>query len=593
MPIITPDLYWAPSLDIMDFADPLKAGVSIQSDDPMAEIVAMSFHSIGWFSKYILGTELCDYQICFQKLMWSKKYPLLIASRGAAKTFSLALYSISRGLLLQGSKIIIVSASFRQAKRVFEEIEAIYRRAPLLRAAAGSAPKRSVDHCLFRIGDSVIKALPLGDGSKIRGERASTVLVDEVDSVDQEVFNVVVRGFGATQLDPISKLKESYRNINSSKQPNVGNQIIISGTAGFQDGNFHQMYRQYLKIINCQAQDYGYNLADELGENYGDTFIDYRNYGLMILPWQKIPEGILDRDLISNAKITMSSMLFNMEYNCIFADVSRGFFSHKAIDGATAKGMDGFTVQVKGKEDREYVMGVDPARTGDAFAIVVLEIGKPHKVVYIKTLLDTKFSESVKVIRRILAKFNVIRIAMDAGGGGLTVEEMLENPEYFVNDQKPIFDIETEKKTRDGEYILNVVNFTSKWIEEANFLLQKNIEDCSIMFPSRVVKSEAYKDDKTSELIDDTYEEVNECKREMYQISVTQTKNGNRHFDIDPTLEAKKKKVKPRKDRYSALLLANYFANEIIEEKAGRKTSKDRILQQWDDFNGGWVDQIE
>ena len=593
MSIIVPDIYWRSDVDVMDFSDPLRGKLAIQTDDPIAEIVGMCFYSIGWAAKYILSTELAAYQIAFQKLMWGKKYPLLIASRGAAKTFSLAVYSIMRALLLQGSKIIVVSASFRQAKRVFEEIETIYRRAPLLRAAAGSAPKRSVDHCLFRIGDSVIKMLPLGDGSKIRGERASTVLVDEVDSVDPEVFNVVVRGFGATQLDPISKLKEAYKNKAGARQVNVGNQIIISGTAGFQDGNFHKMYTQYLKIINAEAQDYGYNLTEELGENYGDTFIDYRNYGLIKLPWQKIPEGILDRDLISNAKITMSSMLFGMEYECKFADVSRGFFSYKAINAATAKGMDGFNVRIKGQSDKEYVMGVDPARTGDAFAIVVLELGQPHKVVYVKTLLNTKFSESVKEIRRILDRFNVIRIAMDAGGGGLTVEEMLENPEYFIGDQKPIFDIETENKTRNGDYILKVQNFHTKWIEEANFLLQKNIEDCTIMFPSKVVKSEQYQDDVTSEMVDDTYDEVNECKKELYQISVTQTKNGNRHFDIDPSLESKRKKVRPRKDRYSALLLANYDANEIMEERAGRKNSQQRLLQEWDNSLGGWVDELE
>ena len=592
MPIIRPDIYWNDKLDVVDFADPMKNGLSVDTDDPMAEIVAMSFYSIGWSAKYILNTEIAAYQIAFQMLLWSKKYPLLLASRGAAKTFSLALYSILRALLVQGSKVIIVSASFRQAKRVFEEIETIYRRAPLLRMAAGSAPQRSVDHCIFRIGDSTIKALPLGDGSKIRGERASCVLVDEVDSVDQEVFNVVVRGFGATQLDPMQKLKESYKNKNTIRTPNEGNQIIISGTAGFEDGNFHKMYKQYLKIINVEAQDYGYNLTEELGEDYGDTFIDHRNYGIVKLPWSKVPEGILDRDLISNAKITMSKMLFGMEYECKFADISRGFFTYKTIQRATSKGMDGFNVKIKGDPTKEYVMGVDPARTSDAFAIVVLELGSPRKVVYIKTLINRKFSESVKEIRKILSKFNVVRIAMDAGGGGLTVEEMLENPQYFVEEQKPIFDIETEKQNKDGDYILNVVNFTQKWIEESNFLLQKNIEDCDIMFPSKIVKSESYSSDASAEATDDAFEEINECKKELYQISVTQTKNGNRHFDIEPNLETKKKKVRPRKDRYSALLLANYYANDIMEEKAGRKGSKKQIINKWENNCGAWVEDL-
>jgi len=591
--IITPDLYWDKNIELGSLMDPLGFPMAIGTDDPMAEIVGLCFNSIGWCSKYILNTELANYQMVFQKLLWSKKYPLLIASRGAAKTFSLAVYAVMRALFYQGSKIIVVSASFRQAKRIFEEIETIYKRAPLLRAAVGEAPRRGVDHCLFNIGESVIKALPLGDGSKIRGERASCVLIDEVDSVDSEVFNVVVRGFAATQLNPIEKVKEAYRHGTQERRPNQGNQIVIAGTAGFNGGNFHKLFVQYLKIIQANACDYGYNLVDELGEDLGDTFIDARNYGIVKLPWQRVPEGILDRDLISNAKITMSKMLFGMEYECKFADVSRGFFTFKSIDNATSKGADGFNVSIRGRSGKTYVMGVDPARTGDAFAIVVLEVGHPHKIVYVDTLIGKKFSHSVRAMRKIIEKFGgVERIACDAGGGGLTVEEMLELPEYFRGDQRAILSRESDNKAKDGDYILDVVNFSSKWIEEANFLLQKNIEDCRIMFPTKVINDRLYADAVMADEVDYVYNEVNEMKKELYQISVTQTKNGNRHFDIDPTMEAKRKKVRPRKDRYSALLLANYCANQILEEEEGRKGSKKQLLDKYNNTLGGWSDSL-
>ena len=592
--IIKPDLYWDRHLEFKQFMDPLDYPLAIDIDDPMAEIVGLCFNSFGWCSKYILNTELANYQMVFQQLLWSKKYPLLIASRGAAKTFSLAVYAVMRALFYQGSKIIVVSASFRQAKRIFEEIETIYKRAPLLRAAVGEAPRRGVDHCIFNIGESVIKALPLGDGSKIRGERASCVLIDEVDSVDAEVFNVVVRGFAATQLDPMSKVKEAYIHGIAKRMPNQGNQIVIAGTAGFNGGNFHKLFVQYLKIIQAEACDYGYNLVDELGEDLGDTFIDSRNYGIVKLPWQRVPEGILDRDLISNAKITMSRMLFNMEYECLFADVSRGFFIYKSIDNATSKGSEGFNVAIKGKSLQTYVMGVDPARTGDAFAIVVIEVGCPHKIVYVETLINKKFSQSVRVMRKIMEKFGgVKRIACDLGGGGLTVEEMLELPEYFRGDQKAILNRNLDNKIKDGDYIFDGINFSSKWIEEANFLLQKNIEDCRIMFPTKVINDRLYSDSATADEIDYVYNEVNEMKKELYQISVTQTKNGNRHFDIDPTMEAKRKKVRPRKDRYSALLLANYCANQILEEKEGRKGSKKQLLDKYNSITGGWSEDFE
>jgi hypothetical protein len=47
------------------------------------------------------------------------------------------------------------------------------------------------------VGDSIIVALPLGDGTKIRGQRANIIIADEFASIPKDIFETVVRGFAA------------------------------------------------------------------------------------------------------------------------------------------------------------------------------------------------------------------------------------------------------------------------------------------------------------------------------------------------------------------------------------------------------------
>ena len=129
----------------------------------------------------LLNTQLLPSQALIINEIWHRKFPLLIASRGFGKSFQLALYSILRALLLPRRKIVVVGAAFRQSKVVFEYMETIWRNSPMLRdvCSSTSGPTRDVDRCTMRINESIITCLPLGDGQKIRGQRANDIIADE------------------------------------------------------------------------------------------------------------------------------------------------------------------------------------------------------------------------------------------------------------------------------------------------------------------------------------------------------------------------------------------------------------------------------
>jgi hypothetical protein len=160
--------------------------------------------------KYVLNIELSPFQALLLHEMWDRKFPMLIGSRGMGKSFILSVYPLLRALFMPRRKIIVVGAAFRQSKVLFEYMDTIWKNAPILRdlCASNSGPRRDVDRCVMHIGQSTVTCLPLGDGSKIRGQRANDIIADEFASIPRDIFENVVAGFAAVAASPIEKVKQ-------------------------------------------------------------------------------------------------------------------------------------------------------------------------------------------------------------------------------------------------------------------------------------------------------------------------------------------------------------------------------------------------
>src|SRR6056300_1252945 len=160
--------------------------------------------------KHIFNIQILPSQALILHELWNRKFPMLIASRGFGKSFMLSLYSMLRALLLPNRKVVVVGAAFRQSKVLFEYMETIWNNSPILRdiCDANSGPRRDVDRCVMRINDSRVTCLPLGDGQKIRGQRANDIISDEFASIPRDIFETVVAGFAAVSSDPIENVKK-------------------------------------------------------------------------------------------------------------------------------------------------------------------------------------------------------------------------------------------------------------------------------------------------------------------------------------------------------------------------------------------------
>lgn len=579
--------------------------------------------------KYILNVELLPFQLVLLQELWNKKYPMIIASRGASKSFTMAVYCLLRALLIPKRRVIVVGAAFRQSKVIFGYMETIWNDAPVLRdlCDSNSGPTHGVDSYVMTINSSTITCLPLGDGQKIRGQRAHDIIADEFASIPRDIFEQVVAGFTTVASNLVSKVKKRSREkllqevFNTAEDLFKDNQIVLAGTAYYEFNHFAQYWKDHRNWIYTKGDKR--QLEEALGGPIKKGF-NWEDYTIIRVPVDMLPEGMMDEGIVARAEATVHSGIYDMEYGAIFTSDSLGFFKRSLIESCVCSpeepiklpsGDVFFEAKLFGDKNLKYVYGVDPASEVDNFSIVILEKHQDHRrIVYCWTTTRQEHKEKVKKqltkeqdfysycarkIRDLMKVFPAEEIAMDAQGGGIAVMEALHDQDKIQEGELPIWPIieEKEKDTDDmpGLHILNMCQFSRyDWLSEANHGMRKDLEDKVLLFPffdsiSLGIASEL---DSIAGTMYDTLEDcvmdIEELKRELSLIEITCSPNGREKWDTPSSKIGVGKIERMRKDRYSALLMANMsgrrqamptpFANYSVTGGFAQPLDKDKEL---------------
>ena len=575
---------------------------------------------LGSTVKMLFGIELHPIQVAILQEFWVRPFPMFIASRGFGKSFLMALYCILKCVFVPGTKIVVVGAAFRQSKIIFEYMETIWRSSPILRSIFSGnddGPRRDVDRCTMRLGDSWTVAIPMGDGSKIRGLRAHIIIADEFASISPDIYETVVAGFAAVSASPIENVKAEARKQAmkdmgvwneelESLTKKMGNQAIISGTADYSFKHFAKYWERYRRIIDSKGDPQ--KLVDIFGEEPSENF-NWRDYSVIRIPYELIPKGFMDDKQVSRAKATIHTGIYNMEYAACFVKDSEGFFRRSLVESCVVDDKGSITINdkpiifdaaTKGNPNLQYVYGIDPASEKDNFSIVILELHPDHsRVVCVWTTNRTNFKERQKTglidehdfygfcarkIRNLMKIFPCARIGLDAQGGGVAIEEALHDKNKLKEGEQLIWPFIDYNKSKDtdsqpGLHILELVQFArAEWTAQANHGLRKDLEDKALLFPRfdnltlGLTMDQEGKDilqDDLNPIYDNLSEcvlEIEELKNELTTIVMSQTSTGAGARDRWDTPEVKMQNVKKgrlRKDRYSSLIIANMMARQF------------------------------
>lgn len=490
----------------------------------------------------LLKVDLAPIQRLVFKDMWFKNYVIAVCGRGFGKTFLLGCLSALSCMLYPSYRVGLIAPVFRQSKMIFSEVEKLYSKSPILQNACEKHPIRGSDTCYLKfksvggMAPSYIEALPLGDGSKIRGSRFYLIVIDELAQVPDTILDMVVRPMGATTLNPM----ENVRRIEKQKEliklgfateddfdEDTVNKMIMTSSGYYK---FNHMWRR--------MKDH-WSMMDKEGED--------SQYSVWQIPFWDLPPGFLDMNNINEARRVMSDHEFRMEYEAEMVSDSEGFFKASLLEACAVN--TNFSIESSGDPKAQYIIGVDPSHGGSASCgIVLIKMGQENKIVQVLELKKQTIQDMTKALQSLCKNFNVIRIFMDSRGGGTSIRDLLEEG---YNGEEPIINRnDSDAKYKKGRHILELVDFNPRWIADANFTTKSMLEDRKLLFPQPPLS--------TSDVEAKVYGNVNTLKSQMLSIIVTQTPSGNLHFDTP--------KKDQNKDLYSALISAAHGVRELERE---------------------------
>lgn len=556
--------------------------------------------NITFTTNLISGVELFPFQHLAIKSMLETDYFLGIWSRGMSKSFSTAIYAFLDAIFNQGVQIGILAATFRQSKMIFEKIEDIAR-SPSAQFLSQCITKKSKknDQWTLEIGESKIIALPLGDGSKLRGFRFHRIIIDEFLLMPEHIYNEVILPFLSVVQNPTER----------EKVRKIEDQMIAKGKMEEKD-----RYKwPNNKLIALSSASYKFEYLYKVYETFEDLILngipeaskDTSNRVIMHFSYDVAPQALYDQNLINQSKQTMSQSQFDREFNAIFTDDSSGFFKTSTMAECTIKEGESPNTEIAGDKDSKYLLAFDPSwaesESSDDFAIQLFKLNdntQTGTLVHSYAVPGLKMQDHINYFHYLLNHFNVVCIIGDYGGGvqfiqaanaseqfnqsKIQLKEISADFDNLENYQAALLDAKSQYNLEDKK-ICVLRKPTSDWIRRANELLQANFDHKKLHFACRPLDEEYHmqikKDIPIQDLVfmpnqkevlgkgpgniidflDHQYDMINYTKNQCALIQVSSSPQGNQTFGLPHNLRRQSGPSKTRKDSYSALVLGNWM----------------------------------
>jgi hypothetical protein len=544
----------------------------------------------------IAGVDLFPFQHMAIKAMFETDYFMGVWSRGMSKSFTTGIYAFLDAIMNQGVEIGILAASFRQSKQIFKKIEDIAGK-PEAKMLAGCITKKSKsnDEWLMEIGRSRIRALPLGDGSKLRGFRFHRIIIDEFLLMPERIYNEVIVPFlsvveNPTQREDLynleTKLIEKGEMEEKDRYVWPNNKLIMLSSASYKFEYMYKLYSQFEELIKKQT--------------------DNATRCIMQFSYDCAPKQLYDQNLITQAKATMSQSQFEREFGALFTDDSSGYFKTSRMAACTVKDGEEPHVEIKGQPEDEYILCFDPSwsesESSDDFAMQILKYHKHNgtsTLVHSYAMSGTPLRDHIFYFHYLIKNFNIIAIVGDYNGGVQFINAVNES-QLFKSENIKIktidgdFDkmdsykdelrIAKQQYNKKNHQYLILRKPTSDWIRRANELLQANFDHKRLWFGSRAI-DEAYNKQRAKaipisklkflrlseeemkqsnqakmiDFIEHQYDMINMTKNQCALIQITTSPQGTQTFGLPTELRRQTGPDKARKDSYSALVLGSWM----------------------------------
>ena len=432
---------WVPDTPTI-FVKPTEEIISqrkMEGMQKLSEIKQWGLRNPTKFMERFIGVDLLDVQTYTFMNSWDKMYALWLCTRNYGKSTLLALYYMTRGMLLNNCRCYICAGTSDQSIETFEKIVSIakneiesftgltdvFRNEVVINMTNNDGFIRNPAGFTYRLyNGSFVKTLNSNVNAK-RGKRAEAVCFDESGFLDEEVFQVI---------EPYTAQDKNFKmggSVNVTTLPKeLPNQLLYTSSASTTDSYFYKKYKEYSKAMIWGSKDHF--VADINCEIMFNATYRGKIY----------PASLLTKEKVDNAMRENKEKALREYYNIFTSDGGADaiFKRSMIVKNSTIRP----PIMFNDTKDRLFALAYDPARSMDnsfvlfgeyykdssdnwrmriANGINFMDLSKKNKT-------PMRTPEQVKKLKQLILDYNgdgvddytnISNIFIDAGSGGAGV----------------------------------------------------------------------------------------------------------------------------------------------------------------------------
>lgn len=432
---------WVPDTPTI-FVKPTEEIISqrkMEGMQKLSEIKQWGLRNPTKFMERFIGVDLLDVQTYTFMNSWDKMYALWLCTRNYGKSTLLALYYMTRGMLLNNCRCYICAGTSDQSIETFEKIVSIakneiesftgltdvFRNEVVINMTNNDGFIRNPAGFTYRLYNcSFVKTLNSNVNAK-RGKRAEAVCFDESGFLDEEVFQVI---------EPYTAQDKNFKmggSVNVTTLPKeLPNQLLYTSSASTTDSYFYKKYKEYSKAMIWGSKDHF--VADINCEIMFNATYRGKIY----------PASLLTKEKVDNAMRENKEKALREYYNIFTSDGGADaiFKRSMIVKNSTIRP----PIMFNDTKDRLFALAYDPARSMDNSFVLVGEYYKDSSdnwrmriangINFMdlskKNKTPMRTPEQVKKLKQLILDYNgdgvddytnISNIFIDAGSGGAGV----------------------------------------------------------------------------------------------------------------------------------------------------------------------------
>lgn len=375
------------------------------------------------FIEFYFGIKLHPYQILIIYALQKSNLAYIVASRAAAKTWIIAVWTLTLAVLYPGIKVIACSKTIKQGALILsDKLSALRTTYPnVAREIEDIVTNSNINVATFHNG-STIRTLPSSDSA--RGARANYILIEESRLVPKQILEQVIKPFLEVRTPPY-RLKAEYENIPELKE---------EGRISYITSAWYTAEYWYTYVKSCiKRMVMGDETANFLAFDYLITLYHNIKTESMIrnemgdmddvsiqMEYLNIPSG-------SSGKSYFKPSLFTRKLKRAFYpqkddnyDLRKNPYDLKKVDGEIRFVAADIATRTNKANDNSIIICVR--------AIPLLNKGYERHLVYIESFKGRDVGVQARRIKDIFFDFNADYIVLDVQNAGIGVFDSLTEP---------------------------------------------------------------------------------------------------------------------------------------------------------------------